>query len=94
MGSLVTLEPGAMQMSITTTAEIMPMLSMTQGSLFGFTVYADRKPLAQGGLGKGRKAGTIVHQTLPGLLRDVARLCEEQGGSLDDLVRVLEDKAS
>jgi len=68
------------------------MLSFSQGELFGFTIYADRKHLAQGGLGKGHKVGTIVAQTLPGLLRDVARLCEEQGGTFDDLIRVLEDR--
>ena len=72
------------------TAEILPVISLSQGAMFGFTVYADREPLARGGLSKGRKCGTIVQTSLPGLLRDVARMCEEQGGTFEDLVRYLE----
>jgi len=77
-------------MSKTTTAEILPVVSLSQGAMFGLTVYADREPLARGGLSKGRKCGTIVQASLPGLLRDVARLCEKQGGTLDDLARALD----
>ncbi len=74
----------------TTTAEIMPMISLTQGKMFGFTIYVGRSHLAGGDLGKGRKSGTIVKATLPELLRDVARLLDENGGSLEDLVDLLE----
>lgn len=67
----------------TTTAEIMPMLSLSRGSIFGLTIYTDRKPLARGGLGKGKKAGTIVADTLPELLRRTADLIELEGSLLD-----------
>ena len=39
----------------TTTIEIMPMISLTKGAQMGATIITDRKPLANGGLGKGRK---------------------------------------
>ena len=73
----------------TTTAEIMPMISLSVGKVFGFTIYVDRSHLAGGGLGKGKKSGTIVKDTLPELLRDVARLLDENGGSLEDLADLL-----
>lgn len=77
----------------TTTAEVIPMISLSKGSMYGLTIYADRKPLANGGLGKGRKAGTIVQTNLVDLLNDVVRLCNEQGfDTLDDLAAFLEEK--
>ena len=73
-----------------TTAEVTTAFSFSKGQMFGFTVYTDRKILVSGNLSKGRKLGMIVNQTLPGLLRDMAQLCEEQGGTFEGLVRVLE----
>lgn len=77
-------------MSSTTTAEITEVFSFTGGAMYGFTVYTDRKPAVRGGLTKGRKVGTLVSTTLPELLQDVAALIEQNDGTWEGLIKVLE----
>jgi hypothetical protein len=73
----------------TTTAEVTNVISFSKGSMFGFTVYTDRKQ-GRSGLTKGRKLGMLVDTTLPNLLRGVADLIEQNGGTWDGLIEVLE----
>lgn len=79
-------------MSGTTTAEVHSMMNLTQGTIMlGFTVWTDRE-VGRHGLTKGRKVGTIVNRDLPGLLRSVAELCEQNGGTFEGLVEVMDKK--
>ena len=70
-------------MTTATTAEIAKGLILSGGSVWLFSVERDRKPLARGGLGKGQKGGSLVADTLVGLLRMAADYMEQEG--IEDL---------
>ena len=73
-------------MTTTTTAEIAKGLSLSTGRVWLLSVERDRKPLSRGGLGKGQKGGSLVADTLVGLLRMAADYMEQEGiEDLDDL---------
>lgn len=78
-----------------TTAEVVNVLSLSGSGvhLYGFTVQTDRKILESGKLSKGRKLGAIVGNSLPSLLRDVANLIEQNEGTWEGLVKVLDEHA-
>lgn len=67
-------------MAIATTAEITEALNLRTGQkIWMFTIWTDRKESARGGLTKGKKAGSLVGDSVPQLLRSVASLVEQEG---------------
>ncbi len=81
-------------MTTATTAEIAKGLSLSTGSVWLLSVERDRKPLSRGGLGKGQKGGSLVADTLVGLLRMAADYMEQEGiEDLDGLSDALKEAA-
>ncbi len=71
---------------MTTTAEIAEGLRLTSGKVWTLSIEQDREPLRRGGLGKGKRGGSFVEDTLVGLLRMTADYMEQEGlESLDEL---------
>lgn len=68
---------------MTTTAEITKGLRWTGGLVWTLSIERDRNPLSRGGLGKGKRSGSLVKDTLVGLLRMTADYMEQE--NIDDL---------
>ena len=66
------------------TAEIEPGISLSQGSVWTLGIMRDRPLLPSGRLGKGKQGGTLVADSLIGLLRMAADYMEQE--SLDTLL--------
>lgn len=73
-----------------TTAEIGEGFSFSNGGskVATLTVFTDRKMAARGGLTKGKKAGTLIADDVPELLRMTAKLFEQEDG-WDGVARAL-----
>ena len=76
---------------MTTTAEIAAGLRLTSGPVWTLSIERDRQPLSRGGLGKGKRGGSLVEVTLVELLRMTADYMEQEGfDNLDSLSDALQ----
>ena len=77
---------------MTTTAEIAEGLRLTSGPVWTLSIERNRQPVSRGGLGKGKRGGSLVEDTLVGLLRMTADYMEQEGledlDSLSDALKV------
>ena len=77
---------------MTTTAEIGPGIRLTAGAVWVLDIRRDRKMLAGGGLGKGKRGGSLVADSLVDLLRQTADFMDQEGiTTLDALSNALDE---
>ncbi len=73
-----------------TTAEISRGVSLTSGEVWILAIETDRKPLQRGGLGRGKKSGSLVANSLPQLFQQVTDYMAQEGlDDLDDLASAI-----